>query len=98
MRSAEAAGASWKIWPASWAGHPRRAAGWARFSPRRSAADPAPAVRGQPTLAAQIYAASLLAIEVDTPAEKKYLDQLEAGLGLQPEVTQRIKDMVGLRA
>ena len=54
--------------------------------------------KNQPTLAAQIYAASLLAIEVDTPAEKKYLDQLAAGLGLNPEVTQRIKDMVGLQA
>jgi uncharacterized membrane protein YebE (DUF533 family) len=56
------------------------------------------AVKGQPALAAQVYAASLLAIEVDTPAEKQYLDQLAVGLGLQPEVTQRIKDMVGLRA
>jgi uncharacterized membrane protein YebE (DUF533 family) len=55
------------------------------------------AAKGQPALAAQIYAASLLAIEVDTPGEKKYLDQLEAGLGLKPEVTQRIKDMVGLQ-
>ena len=56
------------------------------------------AAKGQPTLAAQIYAASLLAIEVDTAAEKKYLDQLAAGLGLKPEVTQRIRDMVGLQA
>jgi uncharacterized membrane protein YebE (DUF533 family) len=56
------------------------------------------AAKGQPALAAQIYAASLLAIEVDTPEDKKYLDQLAAGLGLQPEVTQRIKDMVGLEA
>ena len=56
------------------------------------------AAKGQPAFAAQIYAASLLAIEVDTPAEKKYLDQLAAGLGIKPEVTQRIKDMVGLKA
>jgi uncharacterized membrane protein YebE (DUF533 family) len=56
------------------------------------------AAKGQPAFAAQIYAASLLAIEVDTPAEKKYLDQLAAGLGIKPEVTQRIKDMVGLQA
>ena len=54
------------------------------------------AAKGRPALAAQIYAASLLAIEVDTPAEKKYLDQLAVGLGLQPEVAQRIHDMVGL--
>ena len=56
------------------------------------------AAKGQPAFAAQIYAASLLAIEVDTPAEKKYLDQLAAGLGIKPEVTQRIKEMVGLQA
>jgi uncharacterized membrane protein YebE (DUF533 family) len=54
--------------------------------------------KGQPAFGAQIYAASLLAIEVDTLEEKKYLDQLAAGLGLKPEVTQRIKDMVGLKA
>jgi uncharacterized membrane protein YebE (DUF533 family) len=54
--------------------------------------------KGQPAFAAQIYAASLLAIEVDTPAEKQYLDQLATGLALKPEVTQRIKDMVGLQA
>jgi uncharacterized membrane protein YebE (DUF533 family) len=56
------------------------------------------AAKGQPTLAAQIYAASLLAIEVDTSAEKNYLDQLATGLGMAPEVTQRIKEMVGLQA
>jgi len=56
------------------------------------------AAKGQPALAAQIYAASLLAIEVDSPAEKNYLDQLAAGLGLKPEVTQRIEEMVGLQA
>ena len=39
------------------------------------------AANGRPTLAAQIYAASLLAIEVDTPAEKSYLDQLAGGYG-----------------
>jgi uncharacterized membrane protein YebE (DUF533 family) len=55
------------------------------------------AAKGQPELAAQIYGASLLAIEVDTPAEKKYLDQLAAGLGLNPAVAQRIKEMVGLQ-
>lgn len=55
------------------------------------------AVKGRPTLAAQIYGASLLAIEVDTPAEKKYLDDLASGLGLPPEVAGRIKGMVGLQ-
>ena len=56
------------------------------------------AVKGRPTLAAQIYGASLLAIEVDTPAEKKYLDDLASGLGLPPEVASRIKGMVGMQA
>jgi uncharacterized membrane protein YebE (DUF533 family) len=56
------------------------------------------AAKGRPTLAAQIYGASLLAIEVDTPAEKKYLDELAAGMELDPEVAQRIKGMVGLQA
>jgi uncharacterized membrane protein YebE (DUF533 family) len=55
------------------------------------------AARNQPELAAQVYAASLLAIEVDTPAEKRYLDQLAAGLGLPSQVTGRIQQLVGLR-
>jgi uncharacterized membrane protein YebE (DUF533 family) len=55
------------------------------------------AVKGRPELAAEIYGASLLAIEVDTSAETKYLDQLASGLGLRPEVAERIKEMVGLQ-
>jgi uncharacterized membrane protein YebE (DUF533 family) len=55
------------------------------------------AAGGQPELAAQLYAASLMAIEVDTPAEKAYLGKLASGLGLTPEVTQRIEQMVGLQ-
>lgn len=54
------------------------------------------AAQGQSELAAQMYGASLLAIEVDTEAEKIYLDQLAAGLGLSPQVTGRIREMVGL--
>jgi uncharacterized membrane protein YebE (DUF533 family) len=52
--------------------------------------------KGRPELAAELYAASLLAIEVDTPAERDYLEQLAAGMGLTPEVTGRITAMVGL--
>ncbi|MCU0559919.1 MAG: tellurite resistance TerB family protein [Desulfobacterales bacterium] len=55
------------------------------------------AAGGKPEIAAQVYAASLLAIEVDTPEEEKYLAQLAAGLGLGPEITQRIQTMVGLQ-
>ncbi len=54
------------------------------------------AAKGQPELAAQIYAASLMAIEVDTSAEKAYLEKLASGLGLTPEVSRRIEQMVGL--
>jgi uncharacterized membrane protein YebE (DUF533 family) len=56
------------------------------------------AAKRRPELAAEIYAASLLAVEVDTPAEKVYLTQLAQGLGLSAEVSQRIEQMVGLGA
>lgn len=55
------------------------------------------AAKGKPELAAEVYGASLLAIEVDTPEEKKYLEQLAAGLGLGPEIAHRIQTMVGLQ-
>lgn len=55
------------------------------------------AAQGRPELAAEVYGASLLSIEVDTPAERKYLEQLADGLRLGPEVTQRIQAMVGLQ-
>lgn len=54
-------------------------------------------VKGRPELAAQIYAASLMAIEVDTLAEKAYLGKLASGLNLTPEITRRIEQMVGLQ-
>ena len=56
------------------------------------------AARGNLELAAQIYSASLLGIEVDTPAEKQYLEELSSALGLEPEVTQRIHQELGLPA
>jgi uncharacterized membrane protein YebE (DUF533 family) len=55
------------------------------------------AARGRPELAAQMYAASLMAIEVDTPAERAYLQQLAGGFGLDARVVQRIEAMVGLQ-
>ena len=55
------------------------------------------AAQGHPNLAAQLYSASLMAIEVDTPAEKAYLANLASGLGLAPAVTKRIEEMVGLQ-
>jgi uncharacterized membrane protein YebE (DUF533 family) len=55
------------------------------------------AAKGHPELAAQIYAASIMAIEVDTPTEQAYLGKLSSGMGLSPEVTRRIEEMVGLQ-
>lgn len=51
---------------------------------------------GDPAMAAQIYTASLLAIEVDTEAEKQYMQQLATGLGLNPQVTGNIKSFLGM--
>lgn len=51
---------------------------------------------GEPEMAAQIYTASLLAIEIDTPAEKQYMQQLASGLGLAPQVTENIRSLLGL--
>jgi len=55
------------------------------------------AARGNPELAAQLYAASLLAIEVDTPAEKKYLEDLASALELEPGVTQHVHQQLGVQ-
>lgn len=43
-----------------------------------------------PELAAEIYAASLLAIEPDQPAEKAYLDLLATRLALPPELVEEL--------
>jgi len=49
-----------------------------------------------PELAAQVYAASLLAIEVDTQAEQNYMQQLGQGLGLDRATLQQLHTMVGM--
>jgi uncharacterized membrane protein YebE (DUF533 family) len=54
--------------------------------------------RGNRELAAEIYAASLLAIEVDTPNEQAYMTQLAKGLNLPSQTTQQIEAMMGVRA
>ncbi len=51
---------------------------------------------GQSDMAAQVYAASLLAIEVDTLAEQQYMQQLAAGLGLNSQVTGHIERALGV--
>ena len=51
-----------------------------------------------PEVAAQVYAASLLAIEVDTPAERDYLVRLANGLGLDRATVQRIHQLLSAPA
>jgi uncharacterized membrane protein YebE (DUF533 family) len=47
-------------------------------------------------VAAQVYAASLLAIEVDTPAEKTYLQNLARDLKLDSQVVNQIHSTLGV--
>ena len=54
------------------------------------------AARGNPQLAAQLYAASLLAIEVDTPGERAYLENLARSLGLAPQAVVNLENTMGL--
>lgn len=51
-----------------------------------------------PERAVEVYAASLLAIEVDTPAERDYLRRLADGLGLAPTTVQRVHQALGVSA
>lgn len=53
------------------------------------------ATRGRPDLAAQVYSASLMAIEVDTEAERMYLSKLANAMGLSPQVIQNIEQLTG---
>lgn len=53
---------------------------------------------GNPEMAAQIYTASLLAIEVDTAAEKRYMDELARGLGLPKQSVDFIKMTLGIKS
>ncbi len=46
----------------------------------------------------QVYAASLLAIEVDTQAERDYLRQLSTGLKLDPTAVANVHKMLGVAA
>ena len=47
-------------------------------------------------VAVQIYGASLLAIDVDTPAERDYLQRLANALGLDGETVERVHASLGL--
>jgi uncharacterized membrane protein YebE (DUF533 family) len=45
---------------------------------------------------AQVYAASLLSIKVDTPAEKDYMQRLAEGLDLGPEAVVNLHQVLGV--
>ena len=51
-----------------------------------------------PQLAVQVYAASLLAIEVDTAAERAYLRDLAARLGLDASAVAHVHQALGVAA
>jgi uncharacterized membrane protein YebE (DUF533 family) len=55
------------------------------------------AAKGNPQLGAELYAASILAIDVDTPAERQYLQNLAQGLGLGSDVTAHLEQALGVR-
>ncbi len=52
--------------------------------------------KGNPQLAAELYAASLLAIKVDTPGERAYLEDLTKRLGLAPQAVANLENTMGL--
>ena len=60
--------------------------------------DTAGLIRAVPNqqVAAQVYAASLLAIEVDTDAERDYLRELASGLDLDSAVTDQLHSALGV--
>ena len=53
------------------------------------------AAKNRPELAAQVYSASLMAIDVDTDAERRYLDKLAGAMGLSQAVVQNIEQITG---
>jgi uncharacterized membrane protein YebE (DUF533 family) len=55
------------------------------------------AAAGLPGLGAQLYAASLLAIEVDTAAERAYLNRFGERLGLNPSTLSALENTVGMQ-
>jgi uncharacterized membrane protein YebE (DUF533 family) len=55
------------------------------------------AAGGRPGLGAQLYAASLLAIEIDTAAERDYLNRFGERLGLNPATLSALENTVGMQ-
>ncbi len=55
------------------------------------------ATQGRDDLAVEVYAASLLAIEVDTVAEQQYMNQLASELGISSQVVGHVQESLGMR-
>ena len=55
-----------------------------------------PGSLGAPGLAAAVYAASTMAIKVDTPAEQNYLSQLASRLGISSGVRTSLDTSLGI--
>jgi uncharacterized membrane protein YebE (DUF533 family) len=51
-----------------------------------------------PAVAAEVYAASILAIHIDTEAERRYLRELAQALKLDAGTVQRLHQMTGAPA
>jgi uncharacterized membrane protein YebE (DUF533 family) len=51
-----------------------------------------------PEVGIQVYAAALMAISVDTPAEKAFLKDLADGIGIAPDAVARLHQLVGAPA
>lgn len=55
------------------------------------------AAASKPALGAQLYAASLLAVEVDTPAEQAYMKNLAERLSLNPDTVAVLEQAIGMQ-
>jgi uncharacterized membrane protein YebE (DUF533 family) len=51
-----------------------------------------------PAVAAQVYGASLLAMDIDTETEAEYLRRLAAALDLDATTVARLHELTGARA
>jgi uncharacterized membrane protein YebE (DUF533 family) len=53
-------------------------------------------VDGDATLGRQVYLACLLALDLDTPAERMFLERLAAALGMPPSEVQELHEQAEL--
>ena len=73
----------------------RSSSSWTRW-PRRSTSPDWPPQARTPAQAAEVYAASLLAIDADTDHERAYLHELAAGAQARPATVAQLHQMTGV--